>query len=92
MWVLTRSDWPVLINLHRAAHIGYQQVTKFEPRTRVIASMWEQEFVIADCPTGEEARAVIDLLASALADGTELLDLRGIDLAAVSKSAAANRH
>ena len=29
MWVVTRSDWPVLINLDRAAQIGYQQVAKF---------------------------------------------------------------
>jgi hypothetical protein len=91
MWVVTRSDWPVLINLNRAAQIGYQQVAKFDPHTRVIASMWEQEFVVADCPNGDQARAVIDLIARALADGAELLDLRGIDLAEIELSAATNR-
>jgi hypothetical protein len=80
MWIMTRSDWPVLINLSRAAHIGYQQIAKFDPRTRVLASAWEQEFVLADCATGEEAKALMAIIARALADGMELLDLRGIDL------------
>ena len=53
MWVLTKSDWPVLVNLDRAATVGYQQVAKFDPRTRVIAATWEQEFVLADCADGE---------------------------------------
>jgi hypothetical protein len=91
MWVVTKSDWPVLINLQRAAHIGYQQIAKFDPRTRVIASMWEQEFVVADCENGDDAKAVIALIARALADGADLLDLRGIDLAAISGDATANQ-
>ena len=83
MWVLTKSDWPVLVNLSRTATVGYQQTTKFDPRTRVVASAWEQEHVLADCPTGEEAQALVLHIALALADGTALLDLRGIDLAAL---------
>lgn len=80
MWIVTKSDWPVLINLDRAAQVGYQQVTKFDPRTRVVASAWEQEYVLADCVDGAEARAVINLIARALADGAGVLDLRGVDL------------
>lgn len=70
----------MLINLSRSAHIGYQQLTKFDPRTRLIAGMWEQEFTVADCATGEEARALMNLIAHHLQAGTELLDLRDIDL------------
>ena len=81
MWVMTKSDWPVLINLTRSAQIGYQQIAKFDPRTRVIASAWEQEYVLADCADGDQAKAVIGLIARALAGGENLLDLRDIDLA-----------
>lgn len=70
----------MLINLSRSAHIGYQQLTKFDPRTRLIAGMWEQEFTVAECATGEEARALMNLIAHHLQAGTELLDLRDIDL------------
>jgi hypothetical protein len=91
MWVVTKSDWPVLVNLARAAHIGYQQVAKFNPRTRIIASTWEQEFVLAECADGDQARALVDLISRALADGVRLLDLRGIDLAQVGSEFAANR-
>lgn len=80
MWVMTRSDWPVLINLTRAAHIGYQQVAKFDPRTRVVASAWEQEFVVADCADGEQARVVIALIAESLGAGVKLLDLGSVNL------------
>lgn len=82
MWVVTKSDWPVLINLNRSAHIGYQQPVKFDPRTRIVASMWEQEFVLADCADGDEARSIVDRIARALASGAEMLDLRGIEHAA----------
>ncbi len=80
MWIMTRSDWPVLINLARSAHIGYQQLTKFDPRTRLIAGMWEQEFTLAECATGDEARAMMALIAHHLQAGTELLDLREVKL------------
>jgi hypothetical protein len=81
MWIVTRSDWPVLINLARAAHIGYQQVAKFNSRTRVVASAWEQDFVVADCADGDEARAIVDLIADSLASGTPILDLRQVESA-----------
>ena len=81
MWVMTKSDWPVLINLSRSAQVGYQQIAKFDPRTRVIASAWEQEYVLADCPDGDQAKALIRLISQALASGENLLDLRGVDLA-----------
>ena len=79
----------MLINLSRSAHIGYQQIAKFDPRTRVVASAWEQEFVVADCADGDEARAILDLIASALAAGAPVLDLREVDLAQIRHDAAA---
>ena len=81
MWIVTKSDWPVLVNLSRVANVGYQQIAKFDTRTRVIATAWEQEFVLADCPDGDEARRLVDLIARALAEDRTLLDLRGIDRA-----------
>lgn len=80
MWIVTRSDWPILVNLSRAAQIGYQQIAKFDPRTRVIAAAWEQEFVLAECPDGNAARQLIDRVAQALATNRPLLDLREIDI------------
>jgi hypothetical protein len=79
MWVMTRSDWPVLVNLSRTAHVGYQQIAKFDPRTRIVASAWEEEYTLAECADGDQARAVIGLISQALANGEKLLDLRGID-------------
>ena len=79
MWVMTKSDWPVLINLARTAHVGYQQIAKFDPRTRIVASAWEQEFTLAECDDGDQARALISFISQALANGEKLLDLRGID-------------
>lgn len=76
MWIVTRSDWPVLINLNRSARIGYHQPMKFNPATRIVASMWEQEFELAQCADGDEARRVIDQIARALAARVEVLDLR----------------
>ena len=90
MWVMTRSDWPVLVNLARTAHIGYQQVAKFDPRTRIVASAWEQEFTLAECEDGDQAKGLIGLISRALANGENLLDLRGIDLvqlAAIAETA-----
>jgi hypothetical protein len=80
MWVMTRSDWPVLVNLARTADVGYQQVAKFDPRTRIVASAWEQEFTLAECEDGDQAKALIGLISRALANDENLLDLRGIDL------------
>jgi hypothetical protein len=81
MWVMTKSDWPVLVNLSRTAHVGYQQVAKFDPRTRIVASAWEEEYTLAECTDGDQARALISLISEALGNGENLLDLRGIDLA-----------
>ena len=81
MWVMTKSDWPVLVNLSRTGHVGYQQVAKFDPRTRIVASAWEEEYTLAESADGDQARALISLIAQALAKGDKLLDLRGIDLA-----------
>jgi hypothetical protein len=81
MWVMTKSDWPVLVNLSRTAHIGYQQIAKFDPRTRVVASAWEEEYTLAECADGDQAKALIGLISQALGNGEKLLDLRGIDLA-----------
>jgi hypothetical protein len=81
MWVMTRSDWPVLVNLSRTAHVGYQQIAKFDPRTRIVASAWEQEYTLAECAYGEQAKAVISLISQALGNGDKLFDLRSIDLA-----------
>jgi hypothetical protein len=69
----------VLINLSRAAQIGYQQIAKFDPRTRIVASAWEQEYVLAEGANGDEAKAIMTLIAQALADDERVLDLRGID-------------
>jgi hypothetical protein len=80
MWVMTRSDWPVLVNLSRTAHVGYQQIAKFDPRTRIVASAGEEEYTLAECADGDEARALVSLISEELTDGDELLDLRGIDL------------
>ncbi len=87
MWVMTRSDWPVLVNLARTAHIGYQQVAKFDPRTRIVASAWEQEFTLAECADGDQARALVSLISQALASGENLLDLRGVDPAQLAETA-----
>jgi hypothetical protein len=80
MWVMTKSDWPVLINLNRAAQVGYQQVAKFDPKTRVVASTWEQEIVLAECADGNQARALVERIALALANAASFLDLRRGDL------------
>jgi hypothetical protein len=89
MWIMTKSAWPVLINSSRAAAITYQQIVKFDPRTRIVASAWEQEHLLADCENGEQAKAVMQLIADALADGTALLDLRGVDLARLAAELSA---
>jgi hypothetical protein len=87
MWVMTRSEWPVLVNLARTAHVGYQQVAKFDPRTRIVASAWEQEFTLAEFNDGDQAKALIGRISQALANGENLLDLRGIDLAQLMATA-----
>jgi hypothetical protein len=91
MWVMTKSDWPVLVNVSRTAHIGYQQIAKFDPRTRIVASAWEEEYTLAECADGDQARALIGLISRALANGENLLDLRDMDLEQLAGNAAAAR-
>jgi hypothetical protein len=91
MWVVTRSDWPVLVNLDRAATIGYQQVAKFDARTRVIAAAWEQEHVLAECADGDQARGLVGVIARAIADDQSLLDLQDVDLVRIGREFATNR-
>lgn len=80
MWILTRSEWPLLINLAVTATIGYQQVAKFDSRVRVIATTWEAEHLLADCETGDEARALVRHIAQSLRQGVGFLDLNKVDL------------
>ena len=89
MWIVTKSEWPQLINLDRTATVGYQQVAKFESRTRVIATAWEQDHVLADCADGEQARGLVGVIAQAIADGDTLLDLRNFDLVQIGNEFAA---
>jgi hypothetical protein len=89
MWVMTKSDWPVLVNLSRTAHVGYQQIAKFDPRTRIVASAWEEEYTLAECADGDQAKALINLISQALANGENLLDLRGFDLAQLAENIGA---
>jgi hypothetical protein len=91
MWVMTRSDWPVLVNLSRTAHVGYQQIAKFDPHTRIVASAWEQEHTLAECADGDQARALIGIISRALANGENLLDLRAIDLEQLAANVDAAR-
>ena len=84
MWVLTRSDWPTLVNLSVVATIGYQQVSKFAPQVRVVATTWEAEHLLADCDSGDEARAIVRLLAQGLRQGSEFIDLNQIDAGQLS--------
>lgn len=80
MWVLSRSDWPTLVNLSVVATIGYQQVTKFDPRVRLVATTWEAEYLLADCETGEEAKAIVRLLAQGVRQGITFIDLNEVDV------------
>ena len=86
MWVMTKSDWPVLVNVSRTAHIGYQQIAKFDPRTRIVASAWEEEYTLAECADGDQAKTLISLISQALGNGENLLDLRGVDLAQLAEN------
>jgi hypothetical protein len=82
MWILTRTHWPTLVNADKVANIRYQQISKADPRIRILALAWEEEIVLAEAADGEEAQALVRLIAEALAERRPLLDLSGIDLAA----------
>jgi hypothetical protein len=88
MWVLTKTEWPTLVNLATVSQVGYQQIAKYQPEVRVIASTWEQELVLAECATGEQARAVVRLLARSLAARAPYLDLHALDLTAIDDEPA----
>lgn len=92
MWVLSRSDWPVLVNLSVVATIGYQQVAKFDDRVRVIATTWDAETLLVDCETGEQARAVVRLLAQGLRQGSEFSDLNQLNLDQLTAAAEPDEH
>lgn len=79
MWVLTRTSWPTLVNLAVVSQVGYKQVAKYSPQTRVVASTWEQELDLAECATGEAAQRIVRLLAHRLAEGREFVDLSAVD-------------
>jgi hypothetical protein len=70
----------MLVNLSVVATIGYQQVAKFDDRVRVIATTWDAETLLVDCETGDQARAVIRLLAQGLRQGSAFIDLNQINL------------
>lgn len=75
MWVLTRHQWPTLVNLSSLAKIAYQQPSKTDPRVRVVGTAWEQDHVLADCANGDEARAMVRRIADAIAENRPFLDL-----------------
>jgi NAD dependent epimerase/dehydratase family enzyme len=60
--------------------VSYQQVAKFDPKTRVVASTWEQEIVLAECADGAQARVMVERIGLALAATTGFLDLREVVL------------
>lgn len=79
MWVLTRTGWPTLVNLAVVSQVGYKQVAKYSPQTKVVASTWEQELDLAECATGDEAKRIVRFLARSLAEGCGYVDLSAID-------------
>jgi hypothetical protein len=79
MWIVTSQHWPTLVNLENVAHIRYQQISKADPRIRIMAVTCEGEIVLAEAVDGERARALVRLIAEAITDGQDLLDLTEID-------------
>ena len=79
MWIITGQHWPTLVNLDRVAHIRYQQISKADPRIRIMALAWEQEIVLAEAPDGDHAQDIVRRIAEALAKGIDLLDLSAAD-------------
>ena len=89
MWILTRAEWPTLVNLAVVARVDYRQLTKNDPRTRVVAFAADQEMVLVDCESGEQARAVVQLIAQHLNEGKPLLDLSRLDLSRLTAGTGA---
>lgn len=79
MWIVTSQHWPTLVNLDKVAHIRYQQISKTDPRIRIMAHAWEQEIVLAEAIDGDRAQAIVRLIAEAIDEGIELLDLNQIE-------------
>ncbi|MGI9253100.1 MAG: hypothetical protein ACR2J8_05090 [Thermomicrobiales bacterium] len=75
MWIVTRTHWPTLVNLDLVAHIRYQQISKADPRIRVMALALEQEFVLAEALNGEHAQNIVRQISEALNAGEQILDL-----------------
>ena len=72
----------MLVDLPRVAHVGYRQIARCNPRTRVIAEAWKQEIVLAECPDGESARRLVAIIAEALAADAPVFDLSQLESAA----------
>ena len=79
MWIVTRTHWPTLVNLDRVASIRYQQISKADPRIRILALAWEQEIVLGEAINGDLAQALVRRIAEALESGITILDLNEID-------------
>ena len=79
MWVLTKSEWPALVNLALVRQVTYQQLSKSDPQVRVVASTLEEEFVLVDCDSAEEARAVVRMIAQQLPRDRAVLDLTRLE-------------
>ena len=79
MWIVTRTHWPTLVNLDRVANIRYQQISKADPRIRILALAWEQEIVLGEAINGEHAQAMVHRIAEALKAEQTILDLNEID-------------
>ena len=75
MWVLTRTHWPTLVNLSALSVVNYQQLSKLDPRIRVVGTAEGQEVMLADCEDGETAQALVREIAAAIAEGLPFLDL-----------------
>ncbi len=79
MWVLTRTHWPTLVNMSALSHVNYQQLSKLDPRIRVVGIAGGQEVMLADCEDGETAQALVREIAEAIAEGITFLDLSQVE-------------
>ena len=79
MWVLTRTHWPTLVNMSALSVVNYQQLSKLDPRIRVVGIAGGQEAMLADCEDGETAQALVREIAEAIAEGITFLDLSQVE-------------
>lgn len=75
MWIVTRTPWPTLVNLSRTSTITYHQPSKLDTRIRIVATAWDQEITLAECPDGDSARSLMREIAGAIDHGVLVLDL-----------------